>query len=79
MFWEIIRPKFSNKCKTAKTIFLVENEKIIRGEKAIANTFSNYFTDVTHCLCLKKENIGLENTFSKIVKKIQKLREYKEY
>ena len=26
------------------------------------------FTDVTHCLGLRKENIGLENTLSKIVK-----------
>ena len=26
----------------------------------------NYFTDVTHCLGLKTENIGLENTLSKV-------------
>ena len=34
----------------------------------IANAFSNYFTDVTHSLGLKKKNIGLENTLLKIVK-----------
>ena len=67
-FWKTIKPKFSNKCKTANTIILVENEKKSQDEKAIANTFNNYFTDVTHSLGLKEKNIGLENTLSKIVK-----------
>ena len=49
-FWKIIRPKFSNKCKTANTIILVEDEKILQDEKAIANTFHKCFTDVTHSL-----------------------------
>ena len=49
-FWKIIRPKFSNKCKTANTIILVEDEKILQDEKAIGNTFHKCFTDVTHSL-----------------------------
>ena len=57
-----------NKCKTANTNILVENEKTLQDEKAIANTFIDYFTDVTHSLGLKKKNVGLENTLSKIVK-----------
>ena len=36
--------------------------------KSIANSFNNYFTDVTHSLGLKKKNIRLEDTLSKIVK-----------
>ena len=67
-FWKSIRPKFSNKCKTANIIILVEDEKILQDEKSIANTFNNFFTDVTHSLGLKKQSIGLKNTFSKIVK-----------
>ena len=67
-FWKPIRPKFSNKCKTPNTIILFENEKIWQDLKAIANTFINYFTDVTHSLGLKKKNIGLENDLSKILK-----------
>ena len=59
-FWKIIRPKFSNKCKPANAIILVEDEKILQDEKSIANTFNIYFTDVTHSLGLKKKNIGLE-------------------
>ena len=40
----------------------------MQDEKAIAYTFNNYFTDVIYSLRLKKENIGLENSLSKIVK-----------
>ena len=66
-FWKTIRPKFSNKCKIANAIILVEDEKILQDEKAIANTFNNHLTDVTHSLGLTKKNIGHENTLSKIV------------
>ena len=51
-FWKTIRPKFSNKCKTANTIILVEIEKILQDEKATANPFNNYFTDATLSLSL---------------------------
>ena len=47
-----------SKCKTANTIILVEYEKVLQDEKATANTFNNYFTDVTHSVGLKKRNIG---------------------
>ena len=68
-----IIPKFSNKCKTANAVILVEDEKILQHKKSIANTFNNYFTVVFHSLGLKKKNIRLEDTLSKIVKKFQKL------
>ena len=67
-FWKTILPKFSNKCKTANKIIFVEDEKILQDKKAIASTFNKYFTDGTHSLGLKKKNIGLENSLSKIVK-----------
>ena len=70
-FQKTIGPEFSNKCKTANTIILVEDEKILHDRKAAANTFNNYFTDVTHSLGLKKKNIGLENTLSKIVESLE--------
>ena len=38
-FWKTIRLKLSNKCKTGNTITLLENEKILQDENAIANTF----------------------------------------
>ena len=40
-------------------------------ERAIGNTFNNYFTDVTQYLCLKKKNTGRQNTLSKIVKTLR--------
>ena len=40
-FWKTITRKFSNKCKIASRIILVENEKILQDEKALANTFIN--------------------------------------
>ena len=76
-FWETIRPKFSNKCKTANIIILFEDDKILQHEKAITNTFNSYFTDVTHSLGLKKKNIGLENTLSKTVKNFRKFESIK--
>ena len=73
-----VSPKFLNNCKTENIIILVEYEKILQDEKATANTFINYFTDVTHSLGLKKINIGLENTLSKIVKKFRNSESIKE-
>ena len=70
-FKKTIRPKFSNKCKTASTIILVENDKILQGDKPIAKTFINYFTDVTLSLGLIRKNVGFENTLSKIVENLR--------
>ena len=77
MFWKTIRPKFSNKWKTANIIILFEDEKILQHEKATTNTFNNYFTDVTHSLGLEKKNIGIENTLSKTVKNFRKFESIK--
>ena len=40
-FWKTIRPKFWNKCKTAKTIILVENDKILQDDKGFIKYFTN--------------------------------------
>ena len=58
------------------TILLLR-KSYCQDEKAIANTFSDYFTDVTHSLGLKKKNIGLENTLSKIKKTFRKIESIK--
>ena len=60
-FWKTVRPNISKKCKTEKC------DKILQDDKATANTFINYFTDVTDYLGLKKKTIGLEKPLSKIV------------
>ena len=38
-FWKTMRPKFSNKCKTANTIILVEDEKNLTGRKIYSKSF----------------------------------------
>ena len=58
-FWKTMTPKFSNKCKTRNIIILIENEKILQINKVLANTFNNYFTDVTNSLGLKKKTLDL--------------------
>ena len=43
MFWKTVKPRFSNKFKTASTIILIEGDMIVKNEKLIADTFNNYF------------------------------------
>ena len=50
VFWKTVKPRFSNKCKTANTIILTEGDMIIKNEKLIADTFNNYFADITKTL-----------------------------
>ena len=59
--------------KSLPPTLLLLRKSYCQDEKAIANTFSDYFTDVTHSLGLKKKNIGLENTLSKIKKAFRKI------
>ena len=54
MFWKTVKPRCSNKCKTANTIILTEEDIIIKSVKIIADTFNNYFVDITKTLKLKK-------------------------
>ena len=41
-----VKPRFSNKCKTANT----EGNMIIKNKKLIEDTFSNYFADIVKTL-----------------------------
>ena len=54
MFWKTVKPRFSNKCKTASTIILTEGDLIMESEKLIADTFNNYFIDIIKTLKLKE-------------------------
>ena len=54
MFWKSVKPRFSNKCKTANTFILTEGDMITNNEELIADTFNDYFTDLTKTLKLKK-------------------------
>ena len=41
MFWKTVKPRFSNKCKTAGTAILTEGYVIMKNEKLITETFNN--------------------------------------
>ena len=65
MFWKTVKPRFSNKCKTANAIILTEKDMIMKTEKLIADTFNNYFADITKPLKLKKHpNFDDQSPFS---------------
>ena len=65
MLWKTVQPRFSNKCKTANTIILTEGDMIVKNEKLIADTFNNYFADITKTLKLKKHpNFDGQSLFS---------------
>ena len=65
MIWKIVKPRFSNKCNTANTIILREGDMIIKNVKLIADTFNNYFADITKTLKLKKHpNFDGQSLFS---------------
>ena len=40
VFWKTVKPRFSNKCKTANTIILTEGDMIMENENLVADTFS---------------------------------------
>ena len=65
IFCKTVKPRFSNKCKTANTIILTEGDMIIKNEKLIADTFNNYFAVITKTLRLKKHpNFDGQSLFS---------------
>ena len=62
-FWKIVKPFFTDKCKTSNNIILTEKNESLNDNKKISNTFNEYFTNITKGLNLRKStgNINLEN------------------
>ena len=65
MFWKTVKPRLSNKSKTANTVTLKDRDMIIKNEKIVAGTFNNYFADITKTIKLKKHpNFDGQSLFS---------------
>ena len=65
MFWKTVKPRFSNKGKSASTFILTEGDMIIKNEKLTAHTFNNYFADIAKALKLNKHsNFDGQSLFS---------------
>ena len=52
-FWKSIKLFFPNKGLNTNNMMPVEENKIVRNEKIIANIMNNYFTNITTHLKLK--------------------------
>ena len=54
LFWEVIKPSFSDKACGSENITLIENEEIINNEKEICEIFNNFFSDIVTTLNIPK-------------------------
>ena len=59
-FWKTVKPLLSNKSKTANTITLNENNRIIKDNNKISHTLNKYFAHLTSTLKLKKTSPALK-------------------
>ena len=59
-FWKTVKPLFSNKNKTANTIILNKNNRIVKDNKNISHTLNKSFTYMTKTLKSKKTLTALK-------------------
>ena len=61
-FWKIIKPLFSDKTKSAVSITLKDNNKIVESQNKVANIFNDYFSKIVSLLqILESNNIDLQS------------------
>ena len=73
-FWKTVKPFLSHKVTTFLQITLIENDEIISDQPKVANSFSNFFENAIHSLCIKtneysNNNYGLKNPVEIAIKK----------
>ena len=61
-FWATVKPLFSNKIKSADSIFLAESGEIIRNEVKVANVFNKYFVNMVPSMGITNNNKFLSTT-----------------
>ena len=75
-FWKTIQPYFNNKTQSSNKIFLSENGTILNNSQDVANTFNDYFVNITKTLDLDISQTNCENfTVNVSILKIQELYE----
>ena len=55
-FWKIIKPLFSNKTKSAVSITLKDNNKIVESQNEVANIFKDYFSNTVSSFQIPEPN-----------------------
>ena len=75
-FWKTIQPYFNNKTQSSNKIFLSENGTILNNSQDVANTFNDYFVNITKTLDLDISQTNCENFTDNVsILKIQELYE----
>ena len=60
-----MKPPFSDESKTANSIILLENNRIIKDSKKIPHTLNKYFSNFMKTFNLKKASPALKKEISK--------------
>ena len=55
-FWKTIKPLFSDKTKSAVSIALKDNNKIVGSQNEVANIFKDYFSKIVSSLQVPESN-----------------------
>ena len=55
-FWKTIKSFFSNKTKSAISITLKYNNKIVESQNEVANIFNDYFSNIVTSLQIPESN-----------------------
>ena len=60
--WATVKPLFSNKIKSAESIYSDESGEIIRNEVKVANVFNTYFVNMVSNMGINNNQNFLSNT-----------------
>ena len=57
-FWKSVKPLFNENIKTSSTIVLMmmENDELVSEDRAVANIFNEYFSNVANSLNIADNN-----------------------
>ena len=61
-FWKIVKPVFSGRFQTSSSVTLLENDKVVSNDRAVADIFNDYFVNITGSLDISDTNLNLLST-----------------
>ena len=61
-FWKIVKPVFSGRVQTSSSVTLLENDKVVSNDRAVADIFNDYFVNITGSLDIADADLNLLST-----------------
>ena len=61
-FWKIVKPIFSGRVQTSSSVTLLENDKVVSDDRAVADIFNDYFVNITGSLDIADADSNLLST-----------------